>query len=341
MHLKNSILDPQNIIRIHTGRLYLYYLLKDPFIQNHPLSEYSEKSYFKVFGRFKKKMNQNIDTVLDNLEILTLNRWMPIQKRIAIRMGETRIPYREDYFMTEDLIKNVTRLAKPGDIMVQRKNWHISNIGMPGFWTHSVFYTGTLEELEEYFSDTAPLILNETINEYIKKNYPEIYELKSSLTKEGYEYRTIEGKAPGIIILPMEESSKVDYLALLRPRLSKEEKLKALLFTFDNYLKPYDYNFDFRTDDEFVCSELIYKAYLPDSEKKGLNFTLEMIAGRYMLSPYSMVKQFDESFGSENQQLDLIIFLDGDESSGFAVEKDIEEFRSSWKRSKYDFMLIR
>ncbi len=35
---------------------------------------------------------------------------------------------------------------EPGDIIVARQNWYLSNIGLPGFWPHAELYVGTPEE---------------------------------------------------------------------------------------------------------------------------------------------------------------------------------------------------
>jgi hypothetical protein len=48
-----------------------------------------------------------------------------------------------------------------------------------------------------------------------------------------------------------------------------------------------------------------------------------------------MVRQFDRQLGTLEQQLDFVVFLDGHERSGTAVERPEEEFRSSWRRPKW------
>ena len=52
-------------------------------------------------------------------------------------------------------------------------------------------------------------------------------------------------------------------MAALRPRLPAVEKAAAILRAFGHARRPYDFNFDFRTDATLVCSELIYKVYEP------------------------------------------------------------------------------
>jgi hypothetical protein len=39
-----------------------------------------------------------------------------------------------------------------------------------------------------------------------------------------------------------------------------------------------------------------------------------------MTTPNMIARQFDEEYGTEGQQMDLVIFLDGYERSGKAVE---------------------
>jgi len=96
--------------------------------------------------------------------------------------------------------------------------------------------------------------------------------------------------------------------------------------------KPYDYNFDFATDSELVCSELVYKAY---ARADGLDLQTVVINGRSLLPPNHFVIKFDREFDSAKPQLELVVFLDGRESEGRAVESDATELRQSWNRPKW------
>ena len=129
-----------------------------------------------------------------------------------------------------------------------------------------------------------------------------------------------------------------DYLAALRPRMTIERKLAALVYAYAQYGKPYDYNFDFSTDDALFCSELVYKALSKTGDAPGLKLPLLRQNGRYMLPPNDIARVFDQQAGSAQQQLDFVFFLDGNEAKGRATFNDQAAFQKSWTRPKWDIM---
>ena len=134
----------------------------------------------------------------------------------------------------------------------------------------------------------------------------------------------------GVCFTSLEHSADCDSLAVLRPRLSKLTRARALLRAFHFAGRPYDFNFDFATDAELVCTELVYKAFTPD-----LNFPLVEMLGRKVMPANEMVKHFDASFGTPAQQYDLVAFLDGSERQKRTVSATVAEFRKSWQRPKW------
>lgn len=60
----------------------------------------------------------------------------------------------------------------------------------------------------------------------------------------------------------------------------------------------------------------------------------------HMVTPANaFVQQFDEAFGTPAQQLDLVVFLDGNEKVKGAVEADASIFRTSWRRPKWHILV--
>ena len=121
-------------------------------------------------------------------------------------------------------------------------------------------------------------------------------------------------------------------MAFLRTKLSRDELFSVMLRSFEYYGKPYDYNFDFATEDSLVCSELVYKSF---RDFRELNIIPGTVNGRLMFTPNDYAEKFDKEYGSANQELSLVLFLDGSEKNKEAKEGTMEEFRTSWQRPKW------
>lgn len=267
------------------------------------------------------------------MEKAILKSWFPRQQFVFDFMGKTKLTGGNHFLVSDDQIKELYDLLEPGDIIFQRKNGYLSNIGVSGFWKHSAIYVGTLEKLDKYFKEETKALFQSSFSSYLKIHFSEVYTDKKTMVR-GISRSTIESTVEGVVMKVLNESAKVDSLAIIRPRLPKLCKLKMLLIAFSNYKKPYDYNFNFKTDKSFSCTELIYKSYLPETSECGLLYKLNEVAGRLMILPNDMVKNFDELFDTSRRQNDFVLFLYGDEKTGHAVKKDLLAFRNSWKHGK-------
>jgi hypothetical protein len=145
----------------------------------------------------------------------------------------------------------------------------------------------------------------------------------------------LEAVGPGVVFATLEQVAEADHIAVLRPRLPAVEKAGAILRAFGYTGRPYDFDFDFRTDSALVCSELVYKAYEPGPGRQGLRLPLIEILGRPVLPPNEIARLFDSELGTPREQLDLVRFLDGRGATGFAGEADVASFRRSWQRPKW------
>jgi hypothetical protein len=241
---------------------------------------------------------------------------------------------------------------EPGDILLERREWYLSNIGLPGFWSHAALYIGTPEERRQFFNDEGTRKwLSEReksardMEDLLRASFPVAYESMLShrdsqvypeqKDNENEPARILEAISEGVSFHSLEHSAACDSLVVLRPRLSRTEKAQALFRAFGYAGRPYDFDFDFSTDAKLVCTELVYKSYEPSAHYRGLTFpTVEML-GRRVAPANGFAKQFDEQFGRAEQQTDMILFLDGQEKLHKAVEASVAEFRKSWQRPKW------
>jgi hypothetical protein len=269
--------------------------------------------------------------------------WMPVQQGVSEWMGDTKVWRKETSLISQKQIREVLPQLEPGDMLFERREWYVSNVGLPGFWAHAAFFIGTPEERRKFFSGDEELCqwLREQdaadcdFEKLLMAKCPEAYALGIKPQEAGHVPRVLEAISEGVSFTTIEHSAGCDSLAVLRPRLSKKEKARAVLKAFQYSGRPYDFNFDFLTDASLVCSELLYKCYEPSNEFKGLTFPLQDMLGRKVTPPNEMVRQFDSQFGSPAQQSDFVLFYDGKERDRTAVAASVDEFKKSWTRPKW------
>jgi hypothetical protein len=293
-------------------------------------------------GKGYKLTAQNAAAIIkDNMKLA----WFPVQKGISTWMGDTRVRRGDSALISMKQASALVDKLQPGDILLERREWYLSNLGLPGFWTHVALYVGTAEErtalfkgaaLKEWLAGMTPAA--DSLESLLASRYPEAYR-ESRGFADGHPFRIIEAIAEGVCFTTLEHSAAADSLAVLRPRLSLLEKARAVLRAFHYSGRPYDYNFDFQTDAALVCSELVYKVYEPSRHTKGLRFDLTQLMGRWLLPPNELARLFDTEFGRVGQQTDLVVFLDGYESIQRAVEADARAFRQTWRRPKWHILI--
>jgi len=289
-------------------------------------------------GKGPKMTGQN---ALDIVKGLGADAIFPAQRGVAEWMGTVRVWRPGVALVSPEQIHAMREELEPGDILLERREWFLTNAGIPGYWPHAAVYMGTSEERDLFFADAE-------VSQWVKKlgapsgrfddllllRFPENY-VASLRAEMGHPRRVVESIAKGVSFTSLEHSAAADSIAVLRPRLSKVEKAIALLRAFEYAGRPYDYNFDFLTDSALVCTELVYKIYQPGPARKGLELPVETVAGRLVMPANNIAKLFSEEWQAPGQQFDLVLFLDGDEGEKRARQSDVIVFRESWKRPKW------
>jgi hypothetical protein len=256
--------------------------------------------------------------------------WFPVQKGVAEWMGDTRVARKQKFLVSGEQIAELAPRLQPGDVLLERREWYVSNIGLPGFWPHTALFIGDAAARSRYFDD--PLVRDWVREQgdpegdfeaFLRERNPSVY-------ARSFHGRVIEGISEGVSFTTLEHSAAADSLAVLRPRATKREKAIAIARAFGYVGRPYDFNFDFHTDGALVCSEVIYKAY-----EGSISVPVVKKLNRPVTPPNLIVQTFDETYGSARQQFDFVLFLDGHERKRAALPAGLEAFRRSWRRPKW------
>ncbi|MDQ3438957.1 MAG: hypothetical protein M3478_01250 [Planctomycetota bacterium] len=248
-----------------------------------------------------------------------------VQSVISTLIGDTRIVKRPP-FIRHEQVKSMQAQLKPGDILLERRNWYASNAFLPGFWPHAALYIGTPKELE-----TVGLLERRADGGYTSKNSIVQQHLDAYLAvaHDGEPHTVLEAVSEGVIFNSLTESMGADYVAVLRPRLTDAQKGQAIAKAFAHVGKPYDFEFDFFSSDKLVCTELVYRSY-----EGMIRFDLVKIMGRDTLPAMEICKKFAGERGREDRQLDFVMFLDAVPQQGTAKLASVDDFIASGHRPR-------
>lgn len=166
----------------------------------------------------------------------------------------------------------IEQQMRPGDVVIVRKEHAFTNYFLPGYWPHAALYLGSLSELQD-------LKLNETS---LQPHWTQLESLDSSR-----QTRVLESMKDGVRFRSLSNPFRSDAIAVIRPRLDREQVSTAIARGCQHANKPYDFDFDFTTADKLVCTEVVYRAF---DQIGDINFALTKRAGRLTLSAEDLLQ---------------------------------------------------
>ncbi|MFQ5732227.1 MAG: 1-acyl-sn-glycerol-3-phosphate acyltransferase [Planctomycetaceae bacterium] len=256
------------------------------------------------------------------------------QSAVSTWIGDFKISERRDgkSMISPELVDKLRPMLKPGDILIERRNWYVSNAFLPGYWPHAAIYVGTAADLKRMGLDQ---------NKYVKKHWPEF----SRPDHEGHPLVIIEAVSEGVLFSSLEHSiGGGDSAAVFRPLLGQKQIAKAITLAFSHAKKPYDFGFDFLTEDKLVCTEVVFRSYGANQDpKEDIRFPTKVILGTTTMPAIELVNKYATELGGDKAQLKLIAFIDGNEETGettFYPREGVdmkEEFIKTLDRSQFTF----
>lgn len=179
------------------------------------------------------------------------------------------------------MLKNMLAQLQPGDILLEKTPFTLTDKSIPGHFGHAAIYIGTADQLREMKALDLPII---------QKNLAKITEGRG----------VVEALRNGVQLNKLQDFMNVDDVAILRPKhLTMAEKLEAVELALSNLGKKYDFNFDVNTTDTIVCSELVYIAY------PQVDFVTKNVLGSFAITPDDIALR---AGATEADPLQLVLF---------------------------------
>ena len=173
----------------------------------------------------------------------------------------------------------VRELLQPGDILLEKTPFRLTDKLIPGHWGHAAIWLGTEEELQRLGIWNEPLV---------QKYHTQIREGRL----------VVEALRDGVQLNTLEHFMNIDDLGILRTPMPEDAKrAEQILRALRQVGKAYDFNFDVETTDTIVCSELVYQVYT------DLEWPTDNIAGRYTISPDNVARK-----AIDDSSLELVLF---------------------------------
>jgi len=334
--IRHNLASPQNIRMFELARQYYQQDHVQDLFTVHGLAEPPPYDRFHAAISDAEKTIQTIDDStskkLAKVAVADLGRLFrqvqyETQSAVSTWIGDFKIrePRTGDSLIDEEQLAKLAAVLQPGDILLERRNWYLSNAFLPGYWPHGAVYVGTTDDLRERGLDQ---------NEYVRKHWDEF----ATKDDEGHEHVIIEAISEGVIFSSLEHSiGGADSAAVLRPKVSEEEKNEAIARAFSFAGRPYDFEFDFETTDMLVCTEVVFRTYGGNSG--SIRFPLQEIMGRQTMPAINLVRKFDREYGTEAAQFEFVAFIDGDEQAGTSrFFTDVQAFRDTADRPASTFL---
>lgn len=257
----------------------------------------------------------------------------PLKSSFYAWAGDTKILESSRNTIGSFELARMRRVIKPGDIFLNRSDYYISNIGIPGFWTHAGLYIGDRNERNDFFANDKESMKwvieqGESSGNFEKLLLKNFQAYSQFLVNDSADLKIIEALSEGVVISSFEAGAKKEGIVILRPLIEKREIAAAIYNAFSEVSKPYDYNFDFSTDNTIACTELVYKVY----ESSSL-FPVNDMFGKPFSTANEIAEYCDKNYDSTDLKLVMIYIYDG--NRGYMPDQDTAHaiFRKSWNES--------
>ena len=186
--------------------------------------------------------------------------------------------------MPDKIQNELKALLSPGDVLLTRKEYAVSNYLLPGYWPHAALYLGDTETLQESGLESLP---------HVQKRWEKLMECDADDTS-----RVLESMKDGVHIRTLQSPYQCDSLLVLRPQISANEITEAIGRGLHHEGKDFDFNFDFSRADRLVCTAVVFRSY---DGVGTMELPLKMRTGRLTLAAEDLARM-----GLASQNFDIV-----------------------------------
>lgn len=350
--VREELAGVTDLSRVVAGKQYLRWLVTAHAADREAVAggiDWLWKDVERQLARIEQRRGRDLATLTIGSDFAPLRRKVkalsfPVQMKVAEWIGDARVgrPVGR-YLITHEQLEAMRAKLEPGDVLLGRKNWYLSNVALPGFWPHALLYVGTPAELSAAFDADAEVLAwvkrtcgeDLTYSQFLARAYPLAWAAAKDAESTPEPLLIIESISEGVVQNTFPHAAG-DYLAAMRPRLPRWVKAQAIARAHGYLGRPYDFDFDFATDQTLVCTELVWRSYRPLGDAPGLRIETVPVAGRRSLPANELARCFKREHGLPDRQLDFVYFIDALEGEARALVADEAAFLATPDRPKWD-----
>ena len=176
-----------------------------------------------------------------------------IQKMVSGMMADVYVRPGHQPALPQPITDQLHGLLAPGDVLIVRKEYALTNYFLPGYWPHAALYLGHPAELA---------LLGIQDHEHVRPRWARLLEA-SHPERRGVAQprRVLESMKDGVLLRSLNSPFASDSILVIRPQLTQTQIADGLARALAHEGKPYDFDFNFGRSDRLVCTEVVYRAF--------------------------------------------------------------------------------
>ncbi len=189
---------------------------------------------------------------------------------------------------SSEQVQQIKALLQPGDILLTYTAGYMSNVFLPGEFKHGITYIGTVED-RRTAGLTDAVLAQRAVSD--RQSQMLIEHVGKAELADGSPVNIVEAVAEGVILNSLDKllATHINRMAVIRPRLTEQERLDQLVSLFQYAGTPYDFKFDFQDDAYQCCTELVYRTI---NKKGSVDFSLIKMKGVWILAADDILRYY-------------------------------------------------